>query len=413
MSTIRIIALVCIAQTLAQVGAYSVPALLPSLMRDWSLTNTEAGWIVGMFYAGYTLSAPVLVSLTDRIDPKRVYLFGVSITTISALGFAFIADGFWSAVFFRTLWGVGWAGTYMPGLKALSDFVEGAGQSRAVAAHAASVGVSGAASFVIAGTIATWFGWRWGVALGGFGAALAFIAMALFLPARAPAPVKGPQTALLDFRPALRNKSALAYSLGYSVHTWEMNTLRAWVVVFLTFAAVHQGASAVSDWLTPTAVATGMGLLGVWASVSGNELAIRFGRRRYIFIIMILSMTVASVIGFASAISYTVTAVLVLVYAALIWADSSSLTAGAVGSAEPGQRGATMAVHSTLGYAGGFIGPLAMGAILDFAGAGSLGWGLAFLHVAVIMAVGPLALWLLKPQDLAGDKAAVTKDKTA
>ncbi|MGY8959844.1 MAG: MFS transporter, partial [Alphaproteobacteria bacterium] len=80
MSTIRVVALVCIAQTLAQIGAYSVPALLPSLMRDWSLSNTEAGWIVGMFYAGYTLSAPVLVSLTDRIDPKRVYLFGVSIT---------------------------------------------------------------------------------------------------------------------------------------------------------------------------------------------------------------------------------------------------------------------------------------------------------------------------------------------
>jgi MFS family permease len=412
-STIRIIALVCIAQTLAQVGAYSVPALLPSLMREWSLSNTEAGWIVGMFYAGYTLSAPVLVSLTDRIDPKRVYLFGVSITTLSALGFAFLADGFWSAVFFRTLWGIGWAGTYMPGLKALSDFVEGPGQSRAVAAHAASVGVSGAASFVIAGTIGAWFGWRWGVALGGFGAALAFIAMALFLPARAPKPVEGPQTALLDFRPALRNKSALAYSLGYCVHTWEMNTLRAWVVVFLTFAAVQQSAGAVSDWLTPTAVATGMGLLGVWASVSGNELAIRFGRRRYIFIIMILSMAVAAIIGFASAISYTITAVLVLVYATLIWADSSSLTAGAVGSAAPGQRGATMAVHSTLGYAGGFIGPLALGAILDVAGADSFGWGLAFLHVAVIMAVGPLALWLLKPQDLAGDKAAVTKDKIA
>ena len=409
MSHVHIVALVCLAQTLAQIGAYSIPALLPSFIDEWSLTNTEAGWIVGMFYAGYTLSAPVLVSLTDRVDPKRIYMFGVSTTTLSALGYAYFADGFWGAVVFRTLWGVGWAGTYMPGLKALSDFVEGPSQSRAVAAHAASVGISGAASFLISGTIATWFGWRWGVAIGGLGAGMAFVLMAMFLPARKPVPVEGPKTALLDFRPALRNRSALAYSLGYCVHTWEMNTLRAWVVVFLAFIAVNQGGG-VSDWLTPTAVATAMGLLGVWTSVLGNELARKFGRRRYIFIIMLLSMASASVIGFASAISYSVAAVMVLIYAALIWADSSSLTAGAVGSALPGQRGATMAVHSTLGYAGGFVGPLAMGMILDMAsgpgGATPFAWGIAFMHIAVIMAVGPLALCLFKPADLEGDRSA-------
>jgi MFS family permease len=404
-SAVRIIALVCLAQTLAQIGAYSIPALLPTFIDAWSLSNTQAGWIVGSFYAGYILSAPVLVALTDRVDPKRIYLFGVAVTTLSALGYALLADGFWWAVAFRALWGIGWAGTYMPGLKALTDFIEGPGQSRAVAVHAASVGISGAASFVISGTIATWFGWRWGVALGGLGAALAFVLMALFLPARRPVPSTGSKTALLDFRPALRNRPALAYSLGYCVHTWELNTLRAWVVVFLTFAALQHGEVSgnsdpvwVQQWLTPTVVATGMGLLGVWASVAGNEVAMRFGRRRYIFLVMLLSMMMASVIGFASAISYTVAAILVLIYAALIWADSSSLTAGAVGSAIPGQRGATMAVHSTLGYAGGFVGPLAMGVILDAAGGASwVAWGLAFLHLAVIMSVGLFALWFFRP----------------
>ncbi len=412
MSPIRIIVLVCLAQTLAQIGAYSIPALLPTFIDEWSLSHTQAGWIVGMFYAGYIVSAPVLVALTDRVDPKRIYLFGVAVTTLSALGYALVADGFWWAMVFRTLWGIGWAGTYMPGLKALSDFVEGPGQSRAVAVHAASVGISGAASFVISGTIAAWFGWRWGVALGGLGAGLAFLLMALFLPARKPQRSTQTKTALLDFRPALRNRSALAYSLGYCVHTWEMNTLRAWVVVFLAFTAAQHGeASGMLDavwgqrWLTPTAVATAMGLLGVWASVVGNELAIRFGRRRYIFLVMLLSMGMASVIGFASAISYTTATVLVLIYAILIWADSSSLTAGAIGSALPGQRGATMAVHSTLGYAGGFVGPLVMGMILDVAGGTSaFAWGLAFLHIGIIMSVGPFAMWLFKPGPLEGDR---------
>jgi len=62
----------CAAQACAQIGAFSVAALLPTLIATWSLTNTEAGWISGIYYAAYTLVVPLLSSLTDRVDPKRV-----------------------------------------------------------------------------------------------------------------------------------------------------------------------------------------------------------------------------------------------------------------------------------------------------------------------------------------------------
>ena len=54
-----------------------------------------------------------------------------------------------------------------------------------------------------------------------------------------------------------------------------------------------------------------------------------------------------------------------------------------------------MAVHSTLGFSGGIAGPLVVGWVLDQAGAGFLGWGLAFATLAVACASGPLALGLL------------------
>ena len=66
---------------------------------------------------------------------------------------------------------------------------------------------------------------------------------------------------------------------------------------------------------------------------------------------------VRAVIGFLGTRSYPLAAALVLVYALLIWLDSSSLTAGAAGSADPSRRGATLALHSMAGYAGGFVGP--------------------------------------------------------
>jgi MFS family permease len=399
-SAFRIIAVVCVSQVLVQIGAFSVPALLPVFIAQWALSNTDAGWIISAFYAAYTLSVPVLVSLTDRIDPKKIYLGSAAFTAIAAIGYATLADGLWSAMFFRALAGIGWAGTYMPGLKALSDFVEGPRQSRAVALHAASVGVSGALSFVIAGAVASNFGWRWGIGLGGVGAVLAFIVMATALPGRAP--VRSGPRALLDFRPVLRNRSALAYSLGYMVHTWEMNTFRAWVVTFLVFSAAYSGGG--PNWAAPVAVATALALAGIWASVSGNEIAIRIGRRKFILIVMFASMAMAATIGFASVLSYEIVAVLCIVYGVLIWADSASLTAGAVGSALPGQRGATLAVHSTLGYAGGFAGPLVAGFILDSADGGTLAWGLAFASVAAVLTIGPLALFILRPKDLPGDR---------
>jgi MFS family permease len=142
----RLVVCICIAQVCAQIGAYTWPALLPEFIAGWHLTNREAGWITGLFYAAYTLSVPILVTLTDRVDPRAVYLTGVAMTIASHWGFAAFAEGFWTAAALRALAGIGWAGTYMTGLKLLADRVDATLMSRAVAGHAASIGVAGSLS---------------------------------------------------------------------------------------------------------------------------------------------------------------------------------------------------------------------------------------------------------------------------
>jgi hypothetical protein len=48
-----------------------------------------------------------------------------------------------------------------------------------------------------------------------------------------------------------------------------------------------------------------------------------------------------------------------------------------------------MGLHSMAGYAGGFVGPLLCGVVLDLAGGeGALAWGLAFGHVALFTLAG-------------------------
>ena len=98
LSGASLVAVVCAAQVLAQVGAYFWPALLPGMIPLWGLTNSEAGWITAIFYGAYVVAVPILVTLTDRVDPRRVYLFGVACTVAGHMLFGLLAEGFWSAL---------------------------------------------------------------------------------------------------------------------------------------------------------------------------------------------------------------------------------------------------------------------------------------------------------------------------
>jgi predicted MFS family arabinose efflux permease len=397
---------VCAAQVLVQIGAFFWPALLPGMMPLWQLSNSEAGWITASFYGAYMLSVPVLVTLTDRVDPKHVYLFGVAATVAGHALFGFLADGFWSALALRALTGLGWAGTYMTGLKLLADRVDAKMMSRATAGHAASIGISGALSFACGDLIAAAAGWQAAFFAAAISAAAAWLMVALIVPSQSKqaAPAKSGQ-GLYDFRPVFRNTSAMAYAIAYCIHTLEMSALRGWGVAFLGYVAASTGASTASI-LSPAIVATGLGLIGTFASVAGNEAAIRFGRKRLIVTAMVASILIGGTIGFVGSMSYAIAAVLITLYGIVIWLDSSSLTAGTAGTAEPSRRGATLAVHSMLGYAGGFVGPLLVGWVLDLSGGMSpKGWGLSFLSVAGLMVLALVTFWLIRPRELEGDNS--------
>jgi predicted MFS family arabinose efflux permease len=407
---IRLIALMCGAQVLVQIGAFFWPALVPEMMLRWRLTNSGAGWITAAFYGAYMLAVPILVTLTDRVDAKRVYLGGVAAMVLGHALFAALADGFWSALIARALTGIGWAGTYMTGLKLLADKVDAKMLSRAAAGHAASIGISGALSYVCADLLTSAGGWRFAFGAAAASAALAWILIAVAMPARAyPPEASAGAPALFDFRPVLKNRSAMAYAVAYGLHTLEMSALRGWGVAFLAYVAASTGASGAV--LSPATTLTILGLLGTFASLAGNEAAIHFGRRTLIAAAMISSVALAASLALFGAQSYPLAVALMLVYGVAIWLDSSSLTAGTAGTAAPAQRGATLAVHSSLGYFGGFVGPLAVGWALDLAGGNSnAAWASAFSVIAATMFAALLIFIVMRPRGLAGDRV-LPRDK--
>src|ERR1700748_2406983 len=90
------VAAIVVAQVLTQIGAFTLPALLPGYIERWSLSKTEAGWLIGIFFAACVPAVPVLLALTDRLPAHNIYLIGTGLTALSHLGFALLADGFWS-----------------------------------------------------------------------------------------------------------------------------------------------------------------------------------------------------------------------------------------------------------------------------------------------------------------------------
>jgi MFS family permease len=390
------------AEVIGMLGNAAFAALLPSFAAAWRLSATEAGWISGLYYAGYVAAVPLLTSLTDRIDPRRVYLASTALGCLANLGFALTAQGFWSAIGWQVLAGIGLAGTYMPGLKALTDRVSGRYQSRALATYTSGFSFGTSLSFLAAGELGPAFGWRAAFLAAAAGSALAFaIAWWAFdrpAPEEAKLVLPAPRASrLLDFRPVFANRAAMGFIVAYGCHVWELFGMRAWIVAFLTFGASLQPSGS-AIW-NPTWIAGAISLLGIVFSIGGNELCLRYGRRRTLSVLMLLSAASASAIGFTLALDYRLAALLCLAYGALVMADSSSLTAGAVEQSIPGYRGATMAVHSSVGFLGAFLGPIFFGAALDWAGGAKMAysWPVAFGMLGAVVACGPLALWLLRP----------------
>ena len=200
----------------------------------------------------------------------------------------------------------------------------------------------------------------------------------------------------LDFRPVFRNRTALGYILGYGAHCFELYGMRTWIVAFWSFVAARNAGDV---WLGPVAVSAIVTVLSLPASVLGNEASIRFGRHRAITAVMFASAAVALAIGLSATLSPLLVSpllvlALVLLYGCTVPGDSGSLTAGMSQSALPANRGATMALHSTVGFGTSALGAWGTGVALDAAGgpASGSGWLAAFALLAAGVLLGPLAL---------------------
>jgi len=372
-------------------GFATFPTLIPELSTQWVLSDTQSGWISGIYFGGYVIAVAILTALTDRMSPKRVYVFSMAISFIGALGFATFSSDVWSASFWRLLQGIGLAGTYMPGLRILIDQLPDRLHSRATAFYTSSFSIGAALSYFTTGSANDIWGWQVAFMVCTIGPAIAMVLAILVFDSEYKHEHK-PTTALLDFRPVLANRQTLGFTLAYCAHNAELFAFRSWMIAFLVFSQTLQGVS--DAFWNPALVATIVVILGMPSSILFNEVAMHVGRQYVVIGVMLCSAIVGVIFGFASTVSMPILVLIAFVYGVTITGDSSAITAGVVQAAQPMYKGATMAVHSVIGFIGGFLGPVIFGVVLEFSGGSESrhAWGVAFTIISILLLLGPVAV---------------------
>lgn len=380
-------------------GFATFAALLPELSELWQLSNAEAGLIGSAFFLGYIGTVSYWTALTDRTDGRRVYLAGCLLGTAGAAGFGLAAQGLAGAMLFQVLLGAGVAGTYMPGLRLLSDRISGPYQSRTIAFYTSFFGIGMALSLALAGLLAPAWGWRAAFVIPAAGPLVAGFLVFFLLEkietgaktATAPAQL----FPVAAWRKVLADRASAGYTLGYLAHCIELFGSRAWMVAFLAFAAGLQPPGEAFPW-NLAAIAAVVNLAAVPASILGNEVALRVGRRPWIQLAMLGSGACGIALAFAAPLHWALVLALLVFYSNLVMAESATLTAGLVAAAPAELRGAALGLYSLAGFAGGMLGPSLFGLALDLAGGKESGaaWAWAYGAIGAGCLAAPLVVRL-------------------
>ena len=175
--------------------------------------------------------------------------------------------------------------------------------------------------------------------------------------------------------------------------------MRVWFVAYLAWTLSLPGNNLL---LPPLGLVSGLAsLAGVPASLAMAEIAARYGRRRVIVGICLVSVLVC--LGLAATAGGPIAVVLTLLVLVQItsFADVGALAGGAIAAADPAQRGAALALYAFCGFTTGFLSPVAVGTALDWFGgaASAMGWMAGFMTIALGSTIAAWAVWYAPARD--------------
>lgn len=384
------LAAICAARVFLFATFMTVAAVIPVLMRDWSLTATAAGAIVSSFTLCYAASVFGYAWAADHLGARRMVVLSALAAAVTSAAFGFLAHDWGSAVVLYGLVGLAQGGVYTPLIMVISDEVEPAKRGNAMGWLIASTSAGYAASLAVAGLGVALGGWRTAFVLSGLlpavGAALLIAALRPFANRVHARPA---EARLAD--EMLRNRESRLLVAGYTGHSWEVVGMWAWIPAFLAAAFALKGAETTGATTAGAYLSGVLHLFGATAALTMGRLSDRTGRRPVLVALAASGAVVSFGIGWLVHAPSIVLIPLALAYAFVTLGDSPVLTTAISEVVRPGYLGGVLAWRGLAGFGAGAVAPLAFGFILDQTtmNGPAMSWGLGF---ATLGAGGAVAL---------------------
>ncbi|MHB9099023.1 MAG: MFS transporter [Syntrophales bacterium] len=378
-------------------------AALPLLKTDWSMSASEAGLVQSAWHTGYLISLFAAGFIADRHGAKKTFLAGSILASISALLFAFYADGFLSGLMLYGFTGMCSGASYTPGLTLIAERFMTYQRGRAMGWYLAASSLGYGVSLILSGLLMPLVGWRGSFIVTACGPLAATVISYRTL--RTTPNVVHPRGtghsggfALLQ---VWHNKPAMLLIWAYVFHAWELLGLWAWLPAYLAVSITHGGsmtmqAAGVGALFTALTYITSMS-----GSIYGGTLSDRWGRTRVILWSACLSLACSFTFGWMMALPLWLLVAVAAVYNITAIADSSVYSTGITELVPPQYLGAAYGLRSLLGFGAGVISPWVFGLVIDWARgeplrSETMAWGLAWTSLGVGAVLGPLMTVMLR-----------------
>ncbi|MFQ5711807.1 MAG: MFS transporter [Candidatus Geothermarchaeales archaeon] len=394
-----------VAQYLLMISWFNLSAVLPIIYVDWDLTGSLAGVMLAAGEVGYLIGSMLMGYLTDRIGGFKTFTLGSIGAGLSGVAFALYAHNFASALILRLLVGLGLSGTYIPGMKIVSDIYSHEKMGKVIGVYTASFTAGVSSSYYITSVFASLYGWRGGIFWTSVWSLLAAaIACLSSRGYEARVVFKGWVGWGALMRNVLAKRSVWLISLGYMGHVWELQGMRSWLGPYLNASIRTLGHSAGEAFTLGNQVSSAILIVGLVMPGIGGWLSDRVGRRRSIVFIATMSILFSLTFGWMIRSPLYLLVAIGLAYSLAIIADSAIYKAGLIEIVKEEFTGVALGFQSLLGFMGSTLSVAFFGAILDLtnnpsdvAGLGYFPiWGWSYTTLGLVSLISPLSALLLK-----------------
>ena len=388
-----LILIVCVAAIISMLSFALWPVFLIKLRESWYLSNTDIGLISGAYFLGYVTATPILVGFTDKFDAKWIFIAGCFVSLLGNMGFALFAEDFWSALICWSLVGAGLAGTYMPGLQILNGRLSDKERVSAVPWYTSCFGIGTGSSYLLMGYMLINFDHKIAACLGIAASTISILIIYFLVSSNAYLKKESSKSRHpLDFRPVFRKPVALSYIFSYGAHTFELIAYRSWS--FALFFFLGSNTTPKLSISSITTIVSAITITGMIASILGAKICQKHLRHKIISLVGLMTTIAAILSAFLLQSTIFISIAMLWIYHFFIMLDSGALTAGAVESSDPDNRGAVLAVHSMIGFMGGAFGGPVIGVVLDKFGGGNS--YIAWFSVLIAMGIGSFLVLLIQ-----------------